>query len=95
MFGLFQLRNNRLGWRQSGGNHLLYYNGTHWRIDTMRKEDIMWKRDNGLISNSDTRIFPPTNWSVWNGKKWIPDDKVKIATGDEVTIRHNVNGIHF
>ena len=30
--------------------------------------------------------FPPTKWTVWNfQKKWIPDDKVKIATGEEVT----------
>ena len=45
----------------------------------------MCKGDNGLISNSDISTFPPTNWSVWYGQKWIPDDKVKIATGDEVT----------
>ena len=82
MFGLYKIWvapkngiNETLGWKQMGGDHHLYYNGTHWRISE-KKIDID-TGSFGLSSNSDIRTFPPTNWTVWNfEKKWIPDDKV-------------------
>ena len=90
MFGLFKIWvapkdgiKKTLGWRQCGGNHDLFYNGTHWKIESWGTGEL--GGENGLASNCNKSIFPPKNWSVWNGKKWISDDKVKIVTGDEVT----------